>query len=312
MDVQRASAALRGEPKATGSWTQDENAHVMMHTTTRSGKDGASANVRAPGSTLKKGLGGKTFATTGATTFATTGATTGATPRSATTGATPRSALGNITNKGLSARGGASVVAAPTPTMPGSVKGRRAEAKAKAKAPASALSARDADDAGLERVRATIAPEELANIRARAEMYADESDDIEYFGKTHEEQAKEEQARQRAAVEERVRGFLANAAAAASYDANFGTTTSMDDKNESLRASIKNLSLKASFTSDGGGFNADGEDDLMDDLCNFMSPTKMPGMLDDDDDVDDVLFGGRAGVDDLAYLDEELDAMLAD
>ena len=301
MDVQRASAAGLREP-ATGfgttMTTQDENAHVMMH---RSGKDGGASGGGAPGSTLKKGLGGKTFATTTKTaTFATT-----------TTGQHQRSALGNITNKGLSARGGASAVA-PTPTKPpGSVKGPRV--KAKATAPASAL--RADDDAGLERVRATIAPEELANIRARAEMYADESDDIEYFGKTHEEQAKEERARERAAVEERVRGFLANAAAAASYDANFGTTTSLDDKNESLRASIKNLSLKASFTSGGdggGGFNADGEDDLMDDLCNFMSPTKMPGMLDDDDDVDEVLFGGRAGVDDLAYLDEELDAMLAD
>ena len=290
MDVQRASAALREPATGFGTTTQDENAHVMMH---RSGKDGGASGGGAPGSTLKKGLGGKTFATT-----------------TTTTGQHQRSALGNITNKGLSARGGASVVA-PTPTKPpGSVKGPRV--KAKAPAPASAL--RADDDAGLERVRATIAPEELANIRARAEMYADESDDIEYFGKTHEEQAKEERARERAAVEERVRGFLANAAAAASYDANFGTTTSLDDKNESLRASIKNLSLKASFTSggDGGGFNADGEDDLMDDLCNFMSPTKMPGMLDDEDDVDKVLFGGRAGVDDLAYLDEELDAMLAD
>jgi hypothetical protein len=303
MDVQRASAAGVREP-ATGfggttmtTTTQDENAHVMMH---RSGKDGGAGGGGARGSTLKKGLGGKTFATT------TTKATT-----TTMTGQHQRSALGNITNKGLSARGGASVVA-PTPTKPpGSVK----EPRVKAKAPAPASALRADDDAGLERVRATIAPEELANIRARAEMYADESDDIEYFGKTHEEQAKEERARERAAVEERVRGFLANAAAAASYDANFGTTTSLDDKNESLRASIKNLSLKASFTSGGdggGGFNADGEDDVMDDLCNFMSPTKMPGMLDDDDDVDEVLFGGRAGVDDLAYLDEELDAMLAD
>jgi len=304
MDVQRGGASA-GFVRTT---TQDENAHAMMH---RSGKDGAlrvgggsaSAN-RAPGSTVTKGLGGKTFG-------ATTG--TGATQATQAT----RSALGNITNKGLSARGGASAVAvAPTPTR--SVKGQRAKAKAPApalEAPAPALASSVDDDAGLERVRATIAPEELANIRARAEMYADESDDIEYFGKTHEEQAKEERARERAAVEERVREFLANAAAAASYDANFGTTTSMDDKNESLRASIKNLSLKASFTSDGGGgggFNADGEDDVMDDLCNFMSPTKIPGMLDDDDDVDDVLFGGRPGVDDLAYLDEELDAMLAD
>jgi hypothetical protein len=72
--------------------------------------------------------------------------------------------------------------------------------------------------------------------------------------------------------------------------------------------------MKASFAS-GGGFDArDAMVDDDDDLCNFMSPTKLPGMLADDDanDDDDALFGARAGADSLAFLDDELDAMLAD
>ncbi|OUS44952.1 hypothetical protein BE221DRAFT_54728, partial [Ostreococcus tauri] len=56
--------------------------------------------------------------------------------------------------------------------------------------------------------RAQMSEAELKEMRARAERYVDEDDDIEYFGKTREQQKVELEAHNRAETEARVRELL--------------------------------------------------------------------------------------------------------
>ena len=231
-----------------------------------------------------------------------------------------RKALGNITNQSTLARGGKGTTTTTTTNGKESV-----VKKAHVKTIERDASASIVEEVGkkeeptlsafAERVKATLSVEELASIRARAEMYADEADDIEYFGKTRAEQAKEEEARNQAEVEERVRVFLEGASAMARGD--YGAPARAPTENdETLRSVVQRLSLsnsgKFNFNIDGttsaSNFDAKRMDDIMDDMCNYMSPTKAPvGMFDDDDFA--VRFDKAA---DLSYLDAELDAMLAD
>jgi hypothetical protein len=135
-----------------------------------------------------------------------------------------------------------------------------------------------------ETVKAKYTPAELADIRARAERYADESDDIEYFaGKTKAQQMKELEAEQRAEIEERVRTMLGGPPKSTA---------------EGVQKSVENLTLRNDFDLGLGP---------EDDLCNFMSPSKsmMGHDLDDDDDFLRPPSPGTA----LAFLDDELAAL---
>ena len=141
--------------------------------------------------------------------------------------------------------------------------------------------------------RAQMSEAELKEMRARAERYVDEDDDIEYFGKTREQQKVELEAHNRAETEARVRELL-------NYSGGFKPRAPDSDH---VRVGLRHLEVAKSLgktTSDV--FDLGGEDDL----CNFLSPTKAWDDLGDDSDV-----LAPPSVDDvLAAVDDEMDDIM--
>ncbi|OUS44868.1 hypothetical protein BE221DRAFT_201019 [Ostreococcus tauri] len=127
---------------------------------------------------------------------------------------------------------------------------------------------------------------ELKEMRARAERYVDEDDDIEYFGKTREQQKVELEAHNRAETEARVRELL-----------NYSGGLNLERR---IRITFESVAKSLEKTNDV--FDLGGEDDL----CNYLSPTKAWDDLGDDSDV-----LAPPSVDDvLAAVDDEMDDIM--
>jgi len=122
-----------------------------------------------------------------------------------------------------------------------------------------------------------LSAEERREMRALAERYVDEDDDVEYFyGKTREEQMSEMEARNRAETETRVRELLGRGDAFASL----GRASLAGVSHEFTSAGVRHLELAEHM--EEGGFDLGGEDDL----CNMTSPTRAwESGVDDDDEL---------------------------
>ena len=209
-----------------------------------------------------------------------------------------RAALGNITNVGVGGRGASERARAKEGS-----EGVRARQSARA---GEAKRAEAESSSFLESVKAKLTPAEVVEIRRLAERYVDETDDIEYFaGTTREEQMKELEATQRADVEARVRDLLGDGRGYGPSSVP-ARSTSADDA--FFQTGVKHLKLADDVGAGSFELGMTKDDEL--DLCNFMSPSKAMGDDDYDDGMD--LLRSAPSIDEaLAFLDDDIDAMLA-